>query len=81
MKVFHVKSEKQGKVFKEIEKSKSTISWFYTFKLRLVIDDKEEIMVCKLTSAKEDNCQGVVDILIKGFTGKLVFDKGYIKKL
>ena len=60
------------------EKSKSTMGWFYGFKLHLVINDKREIMVCKLTGAKT-NDRKVVDILTEGLAGKLVGDKGYIK--
>ena len=36
------------------ETSKSTINWFYDFKLHLVINNKREIIACKLTGAKTD---------------------------
>ena len=80
LKVCHIKREKQNKVFKNLaKKSKSTMGWFYGFKLHLVINDKGEIMAFKLTSATtDDRC--VVEALTKRLTGKLVGDKGYIKK-
>lgn len=77
----HIKREYQNKVFKGLaEKSKSSTGWFFGFKLHLVINDKGEIMAFKLTKAKtDDRC--VVDSLTRGLIGKLVGDKGYIKKL
>ena len=80
LEVCNIKREKQNKVFKDIaEKSKSTMGWFFGFKLHLVINDKGEIMACKITMAKtDDRC--VVDYLTKGLTGKLIGDKGYISK-
>ena len=59
------------------EKSKSTMGWFYGFKLHLVINDKVQIMACKLTVAKTDD-RKVVDILTEVLTDKLVNDKIYI---
>lgn len=80
LKACHIKREKRNKMFESMaEKSKSTMGWFYGFKLHLVINDKGEIMACKLTGAKTDD-RKVVDILTEGLTGKLVGDKGYIKK-
>ena len=78
--VCNINREHQNRVFKGLaEKSKSTMGWFYGFKLHLVINDKGEIMACNLTGAKTDD-RSVVDILTQGLTGKLVGDKGYIKK-
>lgn len=79
IKVCHIKREKQNKVFEGLaKKSKSTMGWFYGFKLHLVINDKGEIMAFKLTDATtDDRCY--VDELTKNLTGKLVGDKGYIK--
>lgn len=78
--VCNIKREHQNKVFKGLaEKSKSTMGWFYGFKLHLVINDKGEIMACKLTGAKTDD-RSVIDVLTEGLTGKIVGDKGYIKK-
>ena len=80
LKSCHIKREKQNKVFDRMaEKSKSTMGWFYGFKLHLVINDKGQIMACKLTGAKTDD-RKVVDMLTEGLIGKVIGDKGYIKK-
>ena len=53
--VCHIKREKQHRVFKGIaKKAKSSIGWFYGFKLHLVINDKGEIMTFKLTIGNVD---------------------------
>ena len=41
----HIKREKQHKIFKEFaRKGKSTLGWFYGFKLHLIINDKGELL-------------------------------------
>ncbi|CAM4452157.1 MAG: hypothetical protein LEGION0398_MBIBDBAK_00767 [Legionellaceae bacterium] len=80
LKVCHIKREKQHKVFKGLaQKSKSTIGWFFGFKLHLVINDKGELMAFKITAAKTDDRKVVPD-LVKGLIGKLFGDKGYISQ-
>jgi len=78
LKACHIKREKQNRVFKGIaEKSKSTMGWFFGFKLHLVINDKGEIMAFKLTKGNVDDRKPVPD-LVKNLIGKLIGDKGYI---
>ena len=80
IRVCHVKRASQNRTFKNIaKKSKSTMGWFYGFKLHLVINDKGEIMAFKLTSSTTDDRKPVED-LTKNLCGKLIGDKGYIKK-
>lgn len=80
MKVCHIKREKQNKVFKKIaKKSKSSVGWFFGFKLHLVINDKGELMAFQLTTANVDDRKPVID-LMKTLVGKLVGDKGYISQ-
>jgi len=80
LEVAHVKREKQNKVFKNIaQKSKSTMGWFYGFKLHLVINDKGEIMAFKITTANINDRKPVLS-LVQNLCGKLVGDKGYISK-
>lgn len=80
IKVCHVKREKQHRVFQGLaKKSKSTIGWFFGFKLHLVINDKGELMAFKLTQGNVDDRAPVVD-LVKDLVGKLVGDKGYISQ-
>ena len=45
LKVCHIRREKQNKMFKGLaKKSKSTMGWFFGFKLHIVINDKGELM-------------------------------------
>ena len=80
LKACHIKREKQNKVFKGLtEKSRSTMGWFFGFKLHLVINDKGEIMAFKLTAGNVDDRKPVPN-LVKNLIGKLVGDKGYISQ-
>jgi len=80
IKVCHIKREKQNKVFKNLtEKSRSTMGWFFGFKLHLVVNDKGEIMAFKLTAGNVDDRKPVPN-LVKNLIGKLVGDKGYISQ-
>lgn len=76
----HIKREKQHRVFRGIaQKAKSTIGWFYGFKLHLVINDKGELMAFQLTAGNVDDRKPVPN-LVKTLMGKLVGDKGYISQ-
>jgi len=80
LRVCHIKREHQHRVFRGIaKKSKSTIGWFFGFKLHLVINDKGEIMAVKLTPGNVDD-RVPVPQLTKSLTGKLFGDKGYISQ-
>ena len=80
MKACHIKREKQHKVFADLaKKAKSTVGWFFGFKLHLVINDKGEIMAFKVTSGNVDDRKPVLD-LMQHLTGKLIGDKGYISQ-
>lgn len=80
LKACHIKRERQHKVFKGLtEKSKSTMGWFFGFKLHLIINDKGEIMAVKLTAGNVDD-RSPVPNLVKNLIGKLVGDKGYISQ-
>ena len=46
--VCHNKRINSNKVFKNLaERGKSTMGWFYGFKLHIVINDKGEILICQ----------------------------------
>jgi hypothetical protein len=80
LKACHIKREKQHRVFKGLaKKAKSTIGWFFGFKLHLVINDKGETMAFKLTAGNVDDRKPVPD-LVKHLVGKLFGDKGYISQ-
>ncbi len=74
----HHKRASSNRVFKCLaKKSKSTMGWYYGFKLHLLINDVGEIIAFKMTQATTDD-RKVVDDLTQGLTGKLIGDKGYI---
>ncbi|MFQ3306839.1 MAG: hypothetical protein ACI8ZF_000071 [Candidatus Midichloriaceae bacterium] len=78
LKACHIKREKQNKVFAGIaKKSKSTMGWFFGFKLHIVINDKGEIMAFKITKGNVDD-RDPVPAMTQGLVGKLIGDKGYI---
>ncbi len=78
LKACHIKREKQNKVFAGIaKKSKSTMGWFFGFKLHIVINDKGELMAFKITKGNVDDREPV-PALAKGLVGKLIGDKGYV---
>ena len=78
--VCHVKRASSNRVFKGIaKKGKSSMGWFFGFKLHLAINDKGEIMAFKLTQATTDDREPVQS-LTKDLTGKLIGDRGYISQ-
>ena len=69
-------------VFSEYAKrGKSSMGWFYGFKLHLIINDKGEILSFCLTSGNvDDKNEAVMDSLTKEIFGKLFADRGYISQ-
>lgn len=63
------------------EIGKSTIGYFYGFKLHLVINDKGEILNFALTPGNTDDREPLKDEkFVEKLRGKLYADKGYISK-
>lgn len=58
---------------------KTTVGWFYGFKLHLVINDEGELLAFKLTAGNVDD-RVPVPGLTRGLFGKLFGDKGYISR-
>ncbi|WP_339659527.1 IS982 family transposase [uncultured Polaribacter sp.] len=73
---------KQNKVFKDIASiGKSTMGWFYGFKLHIVINDKGELLDFVITQANvDDRAPLKEDNFLKKIFGSLYADKGYISK-
>jgi len=71
---------KRNKVFKGMaEIGKSTMGWFFGFKLHLVCNDKGELLdFCITRGNVDDRNPNVMRILTKELFGKLYGDKGYI---
>ena len=78
----HIKREKQHKTFKEFaRKGKSTLGWFYGFKLHLIINDKGELLDFLLTPGNVDDRAPLRYMSFhKRIFGKLFGDRGYISK-
>jgi hypothetical protein len=67
-----------NKVFNNLAaRGKSTMGWFYGFKLHLIINEKGEILACKVTPGNVDDRKPIPK-MTEGLTGKLFGDKGYI---
>jgi len=73
---------KSHRVFSEYAKrGKSSMGWFYGFKLHLIINEEGEILSFCLTSGNvDDRNEAVTDSLTKEIFGKLFADRGYISQ-
>jgi len=70
----------RNKVFQGIaKKGKSTIGWFFGFKLHLIINDIGEVLAFTITPGNIDDRKPVPH-LAKELWGKLFGDKGYISQ-
>ena len=73
---------KNNKVFKDIATTgKSTMGWFYGFKLHIVVNDKGELLDFIITQANVDDRTPIKqDNFLKKIFGSLYADKGYLSK-
>jgi Transposase DDE domain len=60
-------------------RGKTSVDWFYGFKLHLVTNDCGELLAVKITPGNVDDRAPVPD-LVAGLFGKLFGDKGYISQ-
>ena len=78
IKVCHIKRCSSNKVFKNIaKKGKSTIGWFFGFKLHLIVNENGEIISFQITQGNVSDIKPV-KTLTKNLWGKLFGDRGYI---
>ena len=78
IKVCNNRRIKRNKVFAGIAaRGKTTMGWFYGFKLHLVVNDYGEILALQLTPGNVDD-RKPVPLLSKDLFGKAFADKGYI---
>jgi len=78
--VCHNKRIKSHKVFKDIAKrGKTSMGWFYGFKLHIVINECGELLAWTVTPGNVDD-RKPVRMLSKNIFGKLYGDKGYISQ-
>lgn len=67
-------------VFKKVaRRGKTSMGWFYGFKLHLVVNDRGELLAFRITPGNVDDRAPVPD-LTQGLTGKLIGDRGYISQ-
>jgi len=60
-------------------RGKSSLGWFYGFKLHLIVNDQGELLAVQLTPANTDDRKPVPQ-MSKSLWGKLVGDRGYISQ-
>lgn len=80
LKVCNIKRAGRNKVFRSIaKKSKSTMGWFFGFKLHLIVNDIGELVSLQITPGNTDDRKPLPK-MTRGLFGKLFGDKGYISK-
>ena len=78
--VCHNRRIHSHKVFKKVaRRGKTSVGWFYGFKLHLVVNDCGELLAFQVTVGNVDD-RKPVPRLVKGLTGKLFGDRGYISQ-
>lgn len=78
--VCHNRRIHSHQVFAEVAaRGKSSVGWFYGFKLHLVVNDAGELLTCCLTPGNVDDRKPVPQ-LVKELWGKLFGDKGYLSQ-
>jgi hypothetical protein len=61
----------------DTSRGKTSMGWFFGFKLHLVVNDRGELLACYLTSGNVDD-RTPIPSLVKRRRGKLFGDRGYI---
>jgi hypothetical protein len=82
LRVCHIKREHSHKTFKGIaSKGKSTMGWFFGFKLHIVINDRGEIFDFVITQANRDDREPLKNKRFHDkLFGKLFADRGYVSQ-
>ena len=58
---------------------RNSVDWFFGFKPPLVVNDRAELLACRLTAGNVDDRKPVPK-LVKDLLGKLFDDKGYLSQ-
>jgi len=78
LKVCHNRRIHSHKVFRGCaRRGKTSVDWFFGFKLHLVVNDRGELLALRFTPGNVDDRRPVPK-LVKGLFGKLFGDKGYV---
>lgn len=82
LKVCHIKREHSNRVFEgTATKGKSTLGWFFGFKLHIIINDRGEIISFVITQGNVDDRQPLsMESFICNVSGKLYADRGYVSQ-
>ena len=80
LKVCHNRRIQQHKVFAGLAgRGKSSMGWFYGFKLHLVVNDQGQLLGCQITAGNVDD-RKPVPARAKHLFRKLFGDRGYVSK-
>lgn len=80
LKVCHNRRISQHKVFEgRAARGKTSVDWFFGFKLHLVVNDKGELLNFTLTPGNIDDRQPVPKLL-QHLIGKVFADQGYVSQ-
>jgi len=80
LKVCHNRRIAAHKVFKGLAaRGKTSVDWFFGFKLHLVVNDQGELLNFALTPGNTDDRQPVLKLL-RPLMGKVFADRGYISQ-
>ena len=79
--VCHNRRIGRHRVFAEVaRRGKSSMGWFYGFKLHLIVNDQGELLAIQLTPGNTDDRKPVPQ-MTKKLWGKLVGDRGYLSQV
>ena len=80
LKVCHNRRISSHRVFKDLAaRGKTSVDWFFGFKLHLVVNEKGELLNIQITPGNVDDRTPVPDLL-KSLFGKVFADRGYVSK-
>jgi len=78
--VCHNRRITRHRVFQDVaQRGKNSVDWFFGFKLHLVVNDRGQLLACRLTAGNVDD-RTPVPQLSKWLWGKLFGDKGYLSQ-
>jgi len=78
--VCHNRRISQHRVFDRLAaRGRNSVDWFFGFKLHLLVNDRGELLACRLTAGNVDD-RKPVPRLVKDLFGKLFGDKGYLSQ-
>ena len=78
--VCHNRRIHSHQVFRKVaRRGKTSMGWFYGFKLHLVVNERGELLAFRITPGNVDD-RAPMPELTQGLTGQLVRDRGYISQ-